>query len=128
MKTVKVNEKVETVRFSCQEVCSVCSLFSNKKRKISKSLELLYPWAIINGRAVKIPNASYRILCALIFSNGKALTREYLLEYAWGDSEKAVPNNVNVAISELRLILKRTNIEIITERKIGYFLVFRKEL
>ena len=119
-------KKIPT-EFICREFCAVCPLFSGGSRKINKNIEMNYPWVTVKGTPIKLPTASYRILCALLAANGSILSREKLLEYAWGDSKKAVANNVNVAISELRLILKGSGIEIITERKAGYFLVIKKE-
>jgi len=123
----KIQTKKIPTEFICREFCAICPLFSGGNRKINKNLEMNYPWVTVKGTPIKLPTASYRILCALLSANGSILSREKLLEYAWGNSEKAVPNNVNVAISELRLILKGSDIEIITERKIGYFLVLKKE-
>jgi len=122
-----IQTKKISTEFICREFCAVCPLFSGGSRKINKNIEMNYPWVTVKGTQIKLSTASYRILCALLAANGSILSREKLLEYAWSDSKKAVANNVNVAISELRLILKVSGIEIITERKAGYFLVIKKE-
>jgi DNA-binding winged helix-turn-helix (wHTH) protein len=68
----------------------------------------------------------FRVLCAFHNYQGEILSRKFLLAYGWGISNK-VNNNVTVAISELRALLKNiTDIEIITIHGKGYQLVNKK--
>jgi DNA-binding winged helix-turn-helix (wHTH) protein len=76
----------------------------------------------------RISNPMFRILCAFHEHEGKVLSRKFLLAYGWGIHNK-VNNNVTVAISELRALLKNiTDLEIITVRGKGYQLVNKKGL
>jgi DNA-binding winged helix-turn-helix (wHTH) protein len=70
----------------------------------------------------------FRVLCAFHEFVGEVVSREFLLAYGWGIKKKA-NNNVTVAISELRAMLKNTtHLEIITIRGKGYQLVNKKGL
>ncbi|WP_255409414.1 helix-turn-helix domain-containing protein [Glaciecola sp. 33A] len=74
----------------------------------------------------RISNPMFRVLCAFHENAGEVLSREFLLAYGWGTKNK-VNNNVTVAISELRALLKNiTVLEIITIRGRGYQLVNKK--
>jgi DNA-binding winged helix-turn-helix (wHTH) protein len=74
----------------------------------------------IRGSKYRISNPTFRILCAFNEHKGKTLSRAFLLVYGWGIDNK-VNNNVTVAISELRALLKnKSNLEIITIHGKGY--------
>jgi DNA-binding response OmpR family regulator len=76
----------------------------------------------------RISNPMFRVLCALNEYVGEVVSREFLLAYGWGIKNK-VNNNVTVAISELRTLLKNiTDLEIITIHGKGYQLVNKKGL
>ena len=64
----------------------------------------------------------YRIMFAFNLEQGRTLNKKFLLLYGWGP-ENNVQNNVTVAISELRLMLRDTEMEIMTIRGQGYRLL-----
>ncbi|WP_404401854.1 winged helix-turn-helix domain-containing protein [Idiomarina seosinensis] len=114
--------KQHKAHFVCSHLCEACPFFQNQYRNIGKNVSLKYPWVIINQKATKLPAATYRVLCCLVEARGSVVSRAEILQYAWGN-EEAVLNNVNVAVSELRMLLKPTEIKIITKRKHGYFII-----
>ena len=74
----------------------------------------------------RISNPMFRVLCAFHEHEGKVVSRKFLLAYGWGIKNK-VNNNVTVAISELRSLLKNiTDLEIITVHGKGYQMVNKK--
>jgi DNA-binding winged helix-turn-helix (wHTH) protein len=74
----------------------------------------------------RISNPMFRVLCAFHEHEGNVVSRKFLLEYGWGISNK-VNNNVTVAISELRGLLKNiTDLEIITVHGKGYQMVNKR--
>lgn len=76
----------------------------------------------------RISNPMFRVLCAFHEYQGEVVSRKFLLAYGWGINN-TVNNNVTVAISELRALLKNiTDLEIITIRGKGYQLVNKKGL
>lgn len=72
-------------------------------------------------RSIKLSIAATKIIYKLKLANGDVVSKDELLSFAWG-SERKVLNNVNVAISELRLALSDTSAEIITSRGVGFSL------
>ena len=75
----------------------------------------------------RISNPMFRVLCAFHEHEGKVVSSKFLLAYGWGISNK-VNNNVTVAISELRGLLKNiTDLEIITVHGKGYQLINKKK-
>jgi DNA-binding winged helix-turn-helix (wHTH) protein len=75
----------------------------------------------------RISNPMFRVLCAFHEHEGEVVSRKFLLAYGWGISNK-VNNNVTVAISELRGLLKNiTDLEIITVHGKGYQLINKKK-
>lgn len=71
----------------------------------------------------RISNPMFRVLCAFHEYEGEVVSRKFLLSYGWGIHNK-VNNNVTVAISELRALLKNiTDLEIITVHGKGYQMV-----
>jgi uncharacterized protein (DUF39 family) len=74
----------------------------------------------IKGTKHRISNPTFRVLCAFHEYEGEVMSRAFLLAYGWGRNNK-VNNNVTVAISELRALLKnKSNLEIITIHGRGY--------
>jgi hypothetical protein len=74
----------------------------------------------IRGSKYRISNPTFRILCAFNEHKGETLSRAFLLAYGWGLNNN-VKNNVTVAISELRALLKnKSNLEIVTIHGRGY--------
>jgi DNA-binding winged helix-turn-helix (wHTH) protein len=81
----------------------------------------------ISGVRHKISNPMFRVLCAFNENEGRVVSRQFLLAYAWGVDNK-VANNVTVAISELRVLLRnKCNLEIITIHGKGYQMVNTSE-
>jgi DNA-binding winged helix-turn-helix (wHTH) protein len=77
----------------------------------------------IKGMRYRISNPMFRVLCAFYEQKGRVVSRKFLLAYAWGVNNK-VANNVTVAISELRALLRnKCNLEIITIHGKGYQMV-----
>jgi DNA-binding winged helix-turn-helix (wHTH) protein len=75
----------------------------------------------------RISNPMFRVLCAFHEHESKVVSRKFLLAYGWGINNK-VNNNVTVAISELRGLLKNiTDLEIITVHGKGYQLVNKRK-
>jgi DNA-binding winged helix-turn-helix (wHTH) protein len=69
----------------------------------------------------------FRVLYAFHEHEGKVFSKKFLLAYGWGISNK-VNNNVTVAISELRRLLKNiTDLEIITVHGKGYQLINKRK-
>lgn len=80
------------------------------------------------GTTYRISNPMFRVLCAFHEYEGEVISRKFLLAYGWGIKNK-VNNNVTVAISELRALIKNvTDLEIITIHGKGYQLVNKKGL
>jgi DNA-binding winged helix-turn-helix (wHTH) protein len=77
----------------------------------------------IAGVRYKISNAMCRVLCAINEYKGEVVSRKFLLAIGWGVGNKG-NNNVTVAISELRALLKHgSNLEIITVHGKGYKMI-----
>jgi DNA-binding winged helix-turn-helix (wHTH) protein len=75
----------------------------------------------------RISNPMFRVLCAFHEHEGKVVSRKSLLAYGWGITNK-VNNNVTIAISELRSLLKNiTDLEIITIHGKRYQMVNKKK-
>jgi DNA-binding response OmpR family regulator len=74
----------------------------------------------------RISKPMFRVLCAFHEYEGKVVGRKFLLAYGWGISNK-INNNVTLAISELRGLLKNiTDLEIITIHGKGYRMVNKR--
>jgi DNA-binding winged helix-turn-helix (wHTH) protein len=77
----------------------------------------------VAGVKHRISNPMFRILCAFDEYQDEVVSRSFLLGYGWGIDHK-VNNNVTVAISELRALLKhKSTLEIITIHGKGYQMV-----
>ena len=76
----------------------------------------------ISEKKFKISYPMYRIMFAFNLEQGRTLNKKFLLLYGWGP-ENNVQNNVTVAISELSLILRETEMEIMTIVGQGYRLL-----
>ncbi|GAB54323.1 hypothetical protein GPUN_0169 [Glaciecola punicea ACAM 611] len=62
------------------------------------------------------------MLCAFHRYKGEVLSRDFLVEYVWGAQNKVL-NNVNVTISQLRGLLRHSEIEILTIHGQGYLML-----
>jgi DNA-binding response OmpR family regulator len=103
----------------CDEHCVACP----KQRHpiyIDKGVFIERHAVSVKGTKYRISNPMFRILCAFHEYEGEVVSRAFLLAYGWGRHNK-VNNNVTVAISELRALLKnKSNLEIITIHGKGY--------
>lgn len=109
----------------CREFCFLCpDAFSSIY--LTNDIYLVENYIYIDKTPHRISSAAFRMLCAFNKFKGKTLSREFLLKYSWGGRHK-VANNVNVVVSELRMILMNTDIAIITIRGMGYRLISRSD-
>jgi DNA-binding response OmpR family regulator len=105
---------------NCNNRCKNCALFPYEKlsvKGINKTSERRT--FDVNGQQHKLTHHGFRLMCALTYSSGKVLTREFLHEYAWPESD-VVGNNLNVAIYDLRIAFSKSSIHIENYRKEGY--------
>lgn len=98
-----------------------CPIFKGTRFQLLKNVYIENKVLFAGGRSIKLSIAATKIIYKLKLANGDTVPKEELLNFAWG-SEKKVLNNVNVAISELRLALSDTSAEIVTNRGIGFSL------
>jgi DNA-binding winged helix-turn-helix (wHTH) protein len=107
---------------ACDAHCGLCP----KQRHpiyIDKSVFIERNAISIKGTKHRISNPMFRILCAFHEHIDEVVSRRFLLAYGWGIDNK-VNNNVTVAISELRALLKnKSDLEIITIHGRGYQMV-----
>lgn len=109
----------------CTSQCVVCPKQSHEIYFDTNVFIKRYVLSVAKTK-YRISNPMFRVLCAFHNYQGEILSRKFLLAYGWGISNK-VNNNVTVAISELRALLKNiTDIEIITIHGKGYQLVNKK--
>ena len=104
----------------CDRRCKGCDLFpyGRLERVNIKSPANIRAFNI-NNRQHKISYHGFRLLCALIRQSDKVLSKEYLIRYAWPESDIA-KNNLNVSIYDLRLLFRDSVVEISNHRKEGY--------
>jgi DNA-binding response OmpR family regulator len=104
----------------CDRRCKGCSLFPYEKLE---SVNITRPPNIrafnVNNRQHKISYHGFRLLCALTRQSNNVLSKEYLISYAWPESDIA-KNNLNVSIYDLRLLFRDSLVEISNHRKEGY--------
>lgn len=94
---------------------------------IDKDVYLEKYYLSIAGARYKISNPMCKVLCAINEYKGEVVSREFLLASGWGAGNKG-NNNVTVAISELRALLKHgSNLEIITIHGKGYQMINEKK-
>jgi DNA-binding winged helix-turn-helix (wHTH) protein len=100
-------------------------LYANHRQAIyiDKDVFVEKYYLSIAGARYKISNPMCKVLCAINEYKGKVVSREFLLASGWGLGNKG-NNNVTVAISELRALLKQgSNLEIITVHGKGYKMI-----
>ena len=107
-------------------LCNAQCVFCPKQHKaiyIDENVYIERYAMYIEGIRYRVSPPMFRVLCAFDTYQGKVLSRAFLLAYGWG-LENKVSNNVTVAISELRVLLKKqSNLEIITVHGKGYQLI-----
>ncbi|PKI03580.1 winged helix-turn-helix domain-containing protein [Glaciecola sp. 33A] len=113
----------QTNRTVATNVCHACCVLCPKQRHpiyIDKNVFIERHAISIKGTKYRISNPMFRILCAFHEYEEEVVSRAFLLAYGWGIDNK-VNNNVTVAISELRALLKnKSDLEIITIHGRGY--------
>jgi DNA-binding winged helix-turn-helix (wHTH) protein len=113
----------QTTRTVAANVCDVhCVLYPKQRHPIyvDKGVFIERHALSVRGTKYRISNPMFRILCAFHEHEEEVVSRAFLLAYGWGRYNK-VNNNVTVAISELRALLKnKSNLEIITIHGRGY--------
>jgi len=105
----------------CVAFCLNCP-FEYDELILSEGIVITRISISIHGKKSRINQANYRMLCALYRYKGEVLSREFLVEYVWGTQNKVL-NNVNVMISQLRVLLSHSEIEISTIHGQGYLML-----
>jgi DNA-binding winged helix-turn-helix (wHTH) protein len=105
----------------CSEHCLKCKRYVSEDIRLSESVFFSRSFLHKDELIVKLSYAAGRVLCLLQKNIDKYISVQDILDYVWG-SELRVANNVNVAISELRIALSRTEFYILNKRKVGYML------
>jgi hypothetical protein len=90
---------------SCPDGCNLYATYRHAIY-IDKDVFVERYYLSIAGVRYKISNAICRVICALNEYKGEVLSRDFLLAIGW-DSDNKGNNNVTVAISELRALLKK---------------------
>ncbi|NPA54698.1 MAG: response regulator transcription factor [Aquificae bacterium] len=75
---------------------------------------------LINDKNIKLTGKEFKLLSLLIKSEGKVLSREYILNVIWQDEDDVYDRTVDVHIRHLREKLKDYGKFIKTVRGIGY--------
>lgn len=105
---------------TCNNRCKYCPLFPYEKLSVQGINETQDRRIFdVNGQQHKLTQHGFRLMCALTRYSGTILSREFLSEYAWPESD-VVGNNLNVAIYDLRISFSSSLIKIENYRKEGY--------
>ena len=115
-----MNKTNQAVR-PCNDYCSRCtkrkSLYFHKNLSLSYSDQTIE----INKQTIKLTNRAFRVLCALLQHQNTPVSFSFLQDYGWPDNT-VVRNNLTVIISEIKTILRMTNLDIKNIRGFGYIL------
>ena len=74
----------------------------------------------LKKKKIKLTPIQFKLLSALIQSEGKALSRQYLLDSIWGQNYYGDPRTVDVHITRLRNQIDPGNNLILTVKGVGY--------
>jgi DNA-binding response OmpR family regulator len=74
----------------------------------------------LKKKKIKLTPIQFKLLSALIQSEGKALSRQYLLHSIWGQNYYGDPRTVDVHITRLRNQIDLGNNLILTVKGVGY--------
>ncbi len=99
-----------------------CPLYSQLGLNLSEDINCKNGIFSSKRRRLKISLGAAKVLCKLVSSHGTVVNKDELLNYGWGQHAR-VPNNVNVAVVELRAALNGTSVHIVTHRNVGYSLI-----
>lgn len=87
-------------------------------------IDLLGSRVLLNGKALDLTNAEYRLLCLLVKNEGLILTREKILDELWDSNKDFVDDNtLSVYVRRLREKVERNPSQpehLITVRGFGY--------
>lgn len=115
-----MNKTNQAVR-PCNDYCSRCtkreSLYFDKNLSLSYSDQTIE----INKQTIKLTNRAFRVLCALLQHQNTPVSFKFLQDHGWPDNT-VVRNNLTVIISEIKTILRMTNLDIKNIRGFGYIL------
>lgn len=112
----KTSESIQVCVSYCGN-CNVPPIFLCKKISMCTKTQTV----IVNNDTIKLSNRAFRVLCALLKSQGDPVNFNYLHKYGWPDG-LFVRNNLTVTISEIRTALRHTGIQIDNVRGVGYVL------
>ncbi|MCJ7717812.1 MAG: response regulator transcription factor, partial [Anaerolineales bacterium] len=80
---------------------------------------------LINGKSVDVRTQEFDLLLTLVKHNGIVLSRDQLLDLAWGYDYYGNTRTVDVHIGHLRKKLQGSSVEIETFTGVGYKLIVR---
>jgi len=75
---------------------------------------------LVEGAAVALSNTEFKLLTELISAKGRVLTRDVILDRAWGHDCYVIPRTVDTHVRRLRAKLKSAGDYIETVRGVGY--------
>lgn len=88
------------------------------------TIDLLGSRALLNGKALDLTNAEYRLLCLLVKNEGLIMTREKILDKLWDSNKDFVDDNtLSVYVRRLREKVETNPSQpehLITVRGFGY--------
>lgn len=88
------------------------------------TIDLLGSRALLNGKALELTNAEYRLLCLLVKNEGLIMTREKILDELWDSNKDFVDDNtLSVYVRRLREKVESNPSQpehLITVRGFGY--------
>ena len=88
------------------------------------TIDLLGSRALLNGKALELTNAEYRLLCLLVKNEGLIMTREKILDKLWDSNKDFVDDNtLSVYVRRLREKVESNPSQpehLITVRGFGY--------
>lgn len=81
--------------------------------------------ASIGGRPLELGRREFELLQALSASQGKPLNKEHMMTALFGFDDEGSLNAVELLVSRLRRKLEGSDVEIVTQRGVGYLLRVR---
>jgi hypothetical protein len=125
---IKAREKLAGIQNeikACNSFCFECP-HRISRIKLATGVSITRSSIKIADKKITLNEQKFRMLCAFKRNENKTLSREFLLSYIWG-AECQTSNNVNVMVSSLRSLLRKTGLEIITIRNKGYLMTYHSE-
>jgi hypothetical protein len=109
----------------CKSLCFECP-HRISKIKLASDVFITRSSITIGDKKITLNEQKFRMLCAFKRNENKTVSRDFLLSYIWG-ADCQTSNNVNVMVSSLRSLLRKTRLEIITIRNKGYLMAYHSE-